>query len=32
MVEALACGTPIVATHAGEAPEIVENGMTGFLA
>jgi len=32
MVEALATGTPVVATHAGAAPEIVEHGVTGFLA
>ena len=31
MVEALACGTPVVATPCGAAPEIVEEGVTGFL-
>ena len=31
MVEALACGTPVVATSLGAAPEIVEDGLTGFL-
>lgn len=31
MVEALACGTPVVATPMGAAPEIVEHGKTGFL-
>jgi glycosyltransferase involved in cell wall biosynthesis len=31
MVEALACGTPVVATAMGAAPEIVEHGVTGFL-
>jgi glycosyltransferase involved in cell wall biosynthesis len=31
MIEALACGTPVVATPNGAAPEIVENGVTGFL-
>ena len=32
MLEALACGTPVVATHAGAAPEIVDDGVTGYLA
>lgn len=32
MLEALACGTPVVATHRGAAPELVEDGVTGFLA
>ena len=32
MIEALACGTPVVATGAGAAPEIVEHGVTGYLA
>jgi glycosyltransferase involved in cell wall biosynthesis len=31
MIEALAAGTPIVATPSGAAPEIVEDGATGFL-
>jgi glycosyltransferase involved in cell wall biosynthesis len=31
MVEALACGTPVVTTSAGAAPEIVDDGVTGFL-
>jgi glycosyltransferase involved in cell wall biosynthesis len=31
MVEALATGTPVVATPLGSAPEIVEDGVTGFL-
>ena len=31
MIEALACGTPVVATPCGSAPEIVANGETGFL-
>jgi len=30
-MEALACGTPVVAFPAGALPEIVEHGMTGFL-
>lgn len=32
MIEALACGTPVVASRAGAAPEIVEAGVTGYLA
>jgi glycosyltransferase involved in cell wall biosynthesis len=31
MIEALACGTPVVAFPAGAAPEIVRDGDTGFL-
>jgi glycosyltransferase involved in cell wall biosynthesis len=31
MIEALACGTPVVAFDAGSAPEIVEHGRTGFV-
>jgi glycosyltransferase involved in cell wall biosynthesis len=31
MLEALACGTPVVATPCGAAPEIVDDGITGFL-
>jgi glycosyltransferase involved in cell wall biosynthesis len=30
MIEALACGTPIVAFRRGSVAEIVENGVTGF--
>jgi glycosyltransferase involved in cell wall biosynthesis len=31
MVEAMACGTPVVACAAGAAVELVEDGTTGFL-
>lgn len=31
MLEALACGTPVIATHFGAAPEIIDDGVTGFL-
>jgi glycosyltransferase involved in cell wall biosynthesis len=30
-VEALVCGTPVVATAVGAAPEIVEPGVTGLV-
>ena len=31
MIEALACGTPVIATERGSAPELVDHGVTGFL-
>jgi glycosyltransferase involved in cell wall biosynthesis len=31
MVEAMACGTPVVATRRGSVPEIVRDGETGFV-
>jgi glycosyltransferase involved in cell wall biosynthesis len=31
MAEALACGTPVLAFPNGAAPEIVDDGKTGFL-
>jgi glycosyltransferase involved in cell wall biosynthesis len=31
MVESLACGTPVVTTHQGAAPEIVRAGVAGFV-
>lgn len=31
LVEALACGTPVIATRRGAAPEIVADGLHGFL-
>ena len=30
MIEALACGTPVVATTAGSAPELIDDGVTGY--
>ena len=32
MIEAMATGTPVVGTPIGSAPEIVDHGITGFLA
>jgi glycosyltransferase involved in cell wall biosynthesis len=32
MIESLATGTPVLATPLGAAPEIVDHGITGFLA
>ena len=31
MIEAMACGTPVIALRAGSAPEIVVHGRTGFV-
>jgi glycosyltransferase involved in cell wall biosynthesis len=31
MIEAMACGTPVLAFNRGSVPEIVEPGVTGFL-
>jgi glycosyltransferase involved in cell wall biosynthesis len=31
MIEAMACGTPVVAWPEGSVPEIMENGVTGFI-
>ena len=32
MIEALACGTPVIARPCGAVPEIIRPGVTGFLA
>ncbi|HEX4211671.1 MAG TPA: glycosyltransferase family 4 protein [Candidatus Binataceae bacterium] len=32
MIEALACGTPVIARRCGSVPEIIEDGLTGFIA
>lgn len=31
MIEALACGTPVIAFGCGSVPEIIENGISGFI-
>ncbi len=31
MVEAMACGTPVIATRRGSVPEIVRDGVNGFV-
>jgi glycosyltransferase involved in cell wall biosynthesis len=31
MIEAMACGTPVLAWPNGSVPEIIENGVTGFI-
>lgn len=31
MPEALACGTPVLALRAGSVPEVLEDGVTGFI-
>jgi glycosyltransferase involved in cell wall biosynthesis len=31
MIESMACGTPVVGTPRGAAPELVEDGVTGYL-
>jgi len=31
MIEAMACGTPVIAWNKGSVPEIVSNGKTGFV-
>ena len=31
MIEAMACGTPVIAWRCGSVPEIVDHGVTGFI-
>jgi glycosyltransferase involved in cell wall biosynthesis len=31
LIEALACGTPVIAYRSGSVPEIIEDGITGFI-
>jgi len=32
MIEAMACGTPVIAFDRGAASEVIEDGLTGFIA
>jgi glycosyltransferase involved in cell wall biosynthesis len=31
MIEAMACGTPVIAFNRGSVPEIIDDGLTGFI-
>ena len=31
MIESIACGTPVIAFNRGSVPEIIEDGLTGFV-
>jgi glycosyltransferase involved in cell wall biosynthesis len=31
MIEAMACGTPVIAYDSGSVPEVIEDGVTGFI-
>lgn len=31
MIEAMACGTPVIAYRSGSVPEVIEDGITGFI-
>ena len=31
MIEAMACGTPVIAFRCGSVPEVLEDGLTGFV-
>jgi len=31
MIEAMACGTPVIAFRNGSVPEVIDNGVTGFI-
>jgi glycosyltransferase involved in cell wall biosynthesis len=31
MIEALACGTPVIAWRRGSVPEVLEHGVTGYI-
>ncbi len=31
MIEAMACGTPVIAYRSGSVPEVIDHGVTGFI-
>jgi glycosyltransferase involved in cell wall biosynthesis len=31
MIEAMACGTPVIACRRGSVPEVIDEGVTGFV-
>lgn len=31
MIEAMACGTPVIATRRGSVPEVVQHGLSGYI-
>src|SRR6266403_561754 len=31
MIEAMACGTPVIAFRRGSAPEVIDEGVSGFI-
>jgi len=31
MIESMACGTPVIAFNRGSVPEIIDEGLTGFI-
>ena len=31
MIEAMACGTPVIAYGCGSVPEVIDDGQTGFI-
>ncbi len=31
MIEAMACGTPVIAFNRGSVPEVIDDGVSGFI-
>jgi glycosyltransferase involved in cell wall biosynthesis len=31
MIEAMACGTPVIVYRSGSVPEVIDDGVTGFI-
>jgi glycosyltransferase involved in cell wall biosynthesis len=31
MIESMACGTPVIAYNRGSVPEVIDDGITGFV-